>query len=96
MSDALNSAVAALQQKLDGSGFDGSVKFEIEGEGALRIEGNTVAVDDGDADCTVSASLETFQDLFAGELDPTSAFMTGKIRIDGDMGAAMKLSQLLA
>ena len=39
--------------------------------------------------------METFHEMFEGELDPTAAFMTGKIKIDGDMGVAMKLGQLL-
>ena len=95
MSDTLQTAAAALQEKLGGAGFDGSVKFEIEDEGAIRVADGAVTTDDGDADCTISASLETFQDMFAGELDPTAAFMTGKIKIDGDMGVAMKLGQLL-
>ena len=95
MSDALNAAAAALQGKLGGGSFDGSVKFDVEGEGVILIAGETVSTDDGDADCTISASMDTFQELFAGELDPTAAFMTGKIKIDGDMGVAMKLSGLL-
>lgn len=95
MSAALNAAVAALKEKLGGGGFDGSVKFDIEGEGAIRIAGDQVDIDDADADCTISGALDTFQELFSGELDPTAAFMAGKIRIDGDMGTAMKLSGLL-
>ena len=95
MSDSLNDTAKALQAKIDGSGFDGSVKFEIEGGGILRIADGTVSTEDGDAACTITAAAETFQELFAGELDPTAAFMTGKIKIDGDMSQAMKLSTLL-
>ena len=95
MSEALQAAVAALQEKLGGGGFDGSVKFAIEDEGAIRVADGGVSMDDGDADCTISASMDTFQEMFAGELDPTAAFMTGKIKIDGDMSVAMKLGQLL-
>jgi putative sterol carrier protein len=39
--------------------------------------------------------MDTFQELFDGDLDPTAAYMTGKIKIDGDLGQAMKLSQIL-
>ena len=95
MSASLEAAAAALQEKLSGGGFDGSVKFDIADEGAIRIVDGAVTTDDGDADCTISASLDTFQDMFNGELDPTAAFMTGKIKIDGDMSVAMKLGQLL-
>ena len=95
MSDTLNAAAQALQAKIDEAGFDGSVKFEMEGEGVIRIADGSVTTEDGDAECTITASTETFQELFAGELDPTAAFMTGKIKIDGDMAQAMMLSQLL-
>ncbi len=96
MSESLNAAAQALSNKLNESGFDGSVKFDIEDEGTIRIADGAVSLDDGDAECTISASMDTFKDMFAGELDPTAAFMTGKIKIDGDMGVAMKLGQLLA
>ncbi|MHA1537876.1 MAG: SCP2 sterol-binding domain-containing protein [Alphaproteobacteria bacterium] len=43
----------------------------------------------------MSAALDTFQDIFDGALSPTAAYMTGRMRIDGDMGLAMKLSQIL-
>ena len=44
---------------------------------------------------TVTADAETFQGIMDGSLDSTSAFMTGKITIDGDMGLAMKLGSIL-
>ncbi|MEM1162375.1 MAG: SCP2 sterol-binding domain-containing protein [Pseudomonadota bacterium] len=95
MSDVLEKAAAGLRERLGDGGFDGSVKFDIEGEGAIVINEDGVSTEDGDAACTISASVDTFQDLFAGELDPTAAFMTGKIKVDGDMSVAMKLGQLL-
>lgn len=95
MSNAVETAAAALREKLGGGSFDGSVKFDIEDEGVIRIADGEVTTDDGDADCTIAASMDTFHDMFNGDLDPTAAFMTGKIKIDGDMGVAMKLGQLL-
>ena len=47
------------------------------------------------ADCTISLSLETFEKMVKGELDGTSAFMQGKLRVAGDMGLAMKLGPIL-
>ena len=96
MSDIVDAAVKALNARLDGEGFDGSVKFVIEGEGAVRLDESGASVDDGDADCTLTASAETFQALFAGDLDPTGAFMSGKLTVEGDMGLAMRLATLLA
>ena len=95
MSEVVSAAAAALSEKIGDSGFDGSVKFELTGEGVIRIVDGAVTTEDGDADCTIAADPETFKDMFDGELDPTAAYMTGKIRIDGDMGVAMKLGQLL-
>lgn len=95
MSDVITKAVAALQKKLDG-GFDGSVKFDIEGEGAIMVDGAGVRAGDEDAECTMSADAETFEAILDGELNPTSAFMTGKLTVDGDMGQAMKLGSVLS
>jgi putative sterol carrier protein len=98
MSEKLQTAAEALRVKVEGSGFRGSVKFAVEDEGAIRVEDERVSTGDGAdgaADCTISAAMDTFHEMFQGELDPTAAFMTGKIRIEGDMGAAMRLAQIL-
>jgi len=95
MSEALQSAMAALNEKFGGADFEGSVKFEIEGAGVIRVEDGAVVEGDGAADVTISASLATFRAIFDGELSPTAAYMTGRMRIEGDMGTAMKLSQIL-
>ena len=95
MSDVVAQAVAALSEKI-GDGFDGgSVKFDIEGEGGVRIDGDGVRADDGDADCTLTADADTFQEILSGDLNPTAAFMTAKLKVDGDMGIAMKLGSVL-
>ena len=97
MSEIVDAAVKALNVKLGGRGIDGSVKFVIEDEGAVRIdEAGATADDGGDADCTLTASADTFQSLLDGDLDPTGAFMSGRLTVDGDMGLAMRLGSLLA
>jgi len=96
MSEAIDSAVEALKQKLgSGEAPDGSFKFEIEGEGIVRLVDGALTTEDGEADVTITASMDTFREMFDGELSPTTAYMAGRIAIDGDMGAAMKLSQLI-
>ncbi len=94
MSDVINEAVSALNAKMDG-GFDGTAKFDIEGEGAIVIDADGARASDDDADVTLSASAETFKAILDGEENPTAAFMTGKLTVDGDMGLAMKLAGAL-
>lgn len=94
MSDIVEQAVSALSEKL--AGFDGSVKFVIEGEGAVMVDGAGVRAADEEAECTLTADPETFQGILSGDVNPTSAFMTGKLAVDGDMGQAMKLGGMLS
>ena len=96
MSFVIDSAVQALTDKISG-GFDGSAKFVIEGEGAIIIDSDGVrAGEEGEAsDVTMSADAETFQEILQGNLNPTAAFMGGRLKVDGDMGAAMRLGGLL-
>lgn len=96
MSDAMDKALEALKEKTGGQTVDGSVKLDFEDEGALRIDESGARKDDGsEADVTIRGSLDTFRSMFDGDLSPTSAFMTGRIKIDGDMGLAMKVASLL-
>ncbi len=61
MSDVITAAVAALNEKMSG-GFDGTAKFVIEGEGAVMIDGDGVRAGDDEADVTLTADADTFQD----------------------------------
>ncbi len=96
MSDVVTEAVAALNAKMGGEGFDGTAKFVIEDEGAIMIDGDGARAGDDDADVTLTATTEVFKAILDGEQNPTTAFMTGKLSVDGDMGQAMKLSGVLS
>lgn len=96
MSDIVNQAVAALDAKVSGADFDGTAKFDIEGEGCVMIDSSGARAADEPADVTLSADADTFQEIMSGDTNPTSAFMTGKLKVDGDMGMAMKLATVLA
>ena len=94
MSDVIEAAVAALNEKMDG-GFDGVAKFVIEDEGAIMVDGDGARAADDEAAVTLTASAETFQSILSGDLNPTSAFMQGELSVDGDMGLAMQLGAVL-
>jgi len=95
MSDVITEALAALNAKMGDGGFDGIAKFNIEDEGAIMIDGDGARAGDDTADVTLSASAETFKAILDGDQNPTAAFMTGKLSVDGDMGLAMKLAGVL-
>ena len=90
-----------LESRVDPSktaGMTNSYLFDIDGAGQWKVD-----VDDGkvkvtegagEADTTLSASEETFQKIANGEQNATAAYMSGKLKIKGDMGAAMKLQKL--
>lgn len=96
MSDVVTQAVAALNAKMDGAGFDGTAKFTIEDEGSIIIDADGAHAGDEDTDVTLTATTEVFKAILDGEMNPTTAFMTGKLSVDGDMGQAMKLSGVLS
>jgi putative sterol carrier protein len=92
--DGLESRVDATKT----AGMRNSYLFEIEGAGTWKVDvdDGSVKVTEGpgEADCTIATSEETFEKIASGEQNPTSAYMTGKLKVKGDMGAAMKLQKL--
>jgi putative sterol carrier protein len=95
MSAVLDQAVTELNRKLGGRGYDGTAMFVLTGEGSIFLDGGEARKGEGPADVTLTATPETFRDLLAGDLHATSAFMSGKLAVDGDMGAAMRLAAAL-
>jgi putative sterol carrier protein len=81
-----------------GSGFDKKVKFDFGSVGKLFIDGvaGKVSNDDGAADATVSVDFDDFKKLAQGQLDPMMAYMSGKLKVAGDMAVAMKLQTLFS
>ena len=67
-----------------------SIKLDLKGEGVIHIAGGAVSNEDAPADLVVTVSLKDLTALGKGELDPTRAMMTGRLRLS-DMGLAMKL-----
>jgi putative sterol carrier protein len=82
------------------AGMTNSYLFDIDGEGQWRVvvqDGHlNVTEGGGDADATISTSSDVFEKIVAGEQNATVAYMSGKLKIKGDMGAAMKLQKLFS
>lgn len=74
------------------------VKFDFGDAGKIFMDGtaNTVSSEDAAADTTIKVKLEDFVAMAQGQLDPTAAFMQGKLRVEGDMGVAMQLQSVMA
>lgn len=96
MSDIIEEAIKALKEKLQDKTVDFSAKFEIESEGSIVVDGSGVRESSEETDCTLIASAETFRNILEGETNPTSAFMGGSLKVEGSMGVAMQLGNLLA
>ncbi len=95
---SIETLVAGIQQQATNAKPLGkTLKFDMGGQ-QLFIDGtgaaNVVSASGEAADCTVNVSMDDFQALINGQLNPMSAFMSGKIKVDGDMGVAMKLQSL--
>ncbi len=84
-----------IRAQVESGGFEHSVKFDTGADGVIVIDGATISTADGPADCTITLSLDDLESLISGDLNPTMAFMSGKLKIDGDMSVAMALSQLI-
>jgi putative sterol carrier protein len=91
----------SLESRADASklaGMSNSYLFDIEGEGkwVVNVADGAISVSEGEgaADATIETSGETFDKIVSGEQNPTTAYMTGKLKIKGDMGAALKLQKL--
>ena len=91
----------SLESRVDPSkaaGMNASYKFVIDGAGTWNVDVDdgkvTVTENGGEADTTISASAETFTKIANAEQNPTAAYMSGKLKVSGDLGQAMKLQKL--
>ena len=90
-----------LESRVDASktaGMNNSYLFDIDGAGKWKVDvqdGSVKVTQDAeDADVTITTTEDTFEKIVSGEQNATSAYMTGKLKVKGDMGAAMKLQKL--
>jgi putative sterol carrier protein len=74
------------------------VKLDFGDQGVVLLDGaaNQISEEDGAADTTIKVGWDDWQQMAAGQLDGMTAFMTGKLKIEGDMSNAMQLQGVLA
>ena len=101
MVESVREFFESIEQRVDPArtvGTTGSYRFEIAGAGTWHV-----AVDDGkvtvresadEADCVIAASEAHFMKILRGEASATTAYMTGKLKVKGDVGLALKLKDL--
>jgi putative sterol carrier protein len=90
-----------MAAKLNGAGAylpGKKVKLDFGDEGTVMLDGvgQAVTEDDGDADTTIKVAWADWNDMAEGKLDGMTAFMQGKLKVEGDMGNAMQLQGVLA
>ena len=93
MPSKLNASTAA--------GMNNVIQYDLGGDGGgvyhCKISDGACEVGEGAADApdmTVSMDASDFVSMIGGELDGMAAFMSGKLRVSGDMGLAMKMQSL--
>ena len=97
---SLESSTETIRTRVgEDCGLGSTLKFDFGDDGVILIDANqvpnVVTNDNNDAACTIGVTLEDFEQMMSGDLAPTTAFMSGKLKVDGDMGIAMKLQSIL-
>ena len=97
---SLESFPQAIRTKVgDDSGLEATLKFDMGDDGVIVIDGkstpNSVSNNNDEVDCTVGITLDNLQAMLDGDLEPTTGFMAGKLKVSGDMSVAMRLQRVI-
>ena len=92
--------LAIVKERAEGkdlSVLGGSVKFVVD-DNVVLIDGNSgeISSDDNEATCTISTDADTMQSIMDGSSSPQAAFMTGKVKVAGDMSIALKVQSVIS
>lgn len=96
----LDECAAAIRSKVgDDSGLNATLKFDCGEAGSIYVDGkalpNTVDNRGDDADCTVGITLDNLAAMLRGELEPATGFMTGRLKVAGDMSVALRMQRVV-
>lgn len=96
----MESIIASLEKSAAGSKpFGAIIKFDAGADGVVCINGHgeavTIEQTNAEADTTIMLSRDHLEKLLAGKLNPAMAFMSGKLKVQGDMGLALKLASFV-
>ena len=96
----LDDCTTAIRTKVgDDSGLNATLKFDCGEAGTIYVDGkavpNTVNNRNVDADCTVGITLDNLAAMLRGDLEPATGFMTGKLKVQGDMSVALRMQRVV-
>ena len=95
MSEALDFVKQNAEGK-DLSVLPGSIKWVVDSQIVFMNPDNSeITDDDAEAACTITTDMETFKGMYDKSVSPQAAFMTGKLKVEGDMGIALKLQTVI-
>ncbi|HCQ70604.1 MAG: SCP-2 sterol transfer family protein [Alphaproteobacteria bacterium] len=97
---SLEKITSEIQKKLSLSApIEARIKLDFGEDGCVLVDATqnppVVSNADEDADTVLSCSMDVFKGIVEGTQDPTMAYMMGKLKVQGNMGLAMKLNSLL-
>ena len=95
MSEALDFVKQNAEGK-DLSVLPGSIKWVVDSQIVfMNPDNGEITDDDVEAACTITTDMETFKGMYDKSVSPQAAFMTGKLKVEGDMGIALKLQTVI-
>ena len=95
MSEALDFVKQNAEGK-DLSVLPGSIKWVVDSQIVfMNPDNGEITDDDVEAACTITTDMENFKGMYDKSVSPQAAFMTGKLKVEGDMGIALKLQTVI-
>lgn len=94
MNDVVDAYIKELTPKVKGT-IRGTAKLDISGEGTVMLDEHGARAGDEEADVVLMASDEVFRNILSGDQNPVMAFMSGKLKVEGNPQRALKVSAIL-